>query len=338
MSPPVAAEPAAAVPGAALRAALAAPLRPGALADAARGRIDAAAIEAVLETGSTNADLLAQARVHAPAGPRLRACLSQTAGRGRMGRRWYAAPGSALLFSIAMPLGNAAPPVAATLVAAVVLADVLDAAFGRTPPASQNAAAPLGLQLKWPNDLLLGGRKLGGVLAELAVDRAGARTLVLGVGLNLWLDAAAHGSIGQPAAALAERVPLATLPARREALIGAVAAALVEAVHDCAGRGFVPYQPRFMQRFALLGEEIDLIEHGARTAGGRVLGVDGEGRLLLEREGRVVSIASGEVSVRARSARAIAPQTGADAAEPARAASARTAAGGVASPAAGACE
>lgn len=308
MSPPVVAEPAAAVPGPALRAALAAPLRPTALAVAARGRIAASAIEAVLETGSTNADLLAQARAHAPAGPRLRACLSQTAGRGRMGRRWHAAPGSALLFSLAVPLGRSTPPAAATLVAAVVLADVLDAAFGRTPSASQSAAASaaaaLDLQLKWPNDLLLDGRKLGGVLAELAVDRAGERTLVLGVGLNLWLDAAARGSIGQPAAALAECVPLATLPARREELIGAAAAALIEAMHDCAGRGFVPFQPRFMQRFALLGDEVDLIEQGARTAGGRVLGVDGEGRLLLERDGRVVAVASGEVSVRARGARA----------------------------------
>jgi BirA family biotin operon repressor/biotin-[acetyl-CoA-carboxylase] ligase len=330
MSPPVVAEPAAAVPGPALRAALAAPLRPGALAVAARGRIAAPAIEAVLETGSTNADLLASARAQAPAGPRLRACLSQTAGRGRMGRRWHAAPGSALLFSLALPLGNAAPPAAATLVAAVVLADVLDTAFGRTQPAPQDASAPLDLQLKWPNDLLLDGRKLGGVLAELAVDRAGARTLVLGVGLNLWLDAAACGSIGQPAAALAERVPLATLLARREELIGAAAAALVEAMHDCAGRGFVPYQPRFMQRFALLGDEVDLIEQGARTAGGRVLGVDGEGRLLLEREGRVVAVASGEVSVRERTARA-----GADLGDPARAAPARAAAGGVPSPAAG---
>jgi BirA family biotin operon repressor/biotin-[acetyl-CoA-carboxylase] ligase len=338
MSPPSVAEPAAAVPGPALRAALAAPLRPGALAAAARGRIAAPAIEAVLETGSTNADLLAQARAHAPAGPRLRACLNQTAGRGRMGRRWYAAPGSALLFSLAVPLGNAAPPAAATLVAAVVLADLLDAAFGRTQVASPDAAASaarLDLQLKWPNDLLLDGRKLGGVLAELAVDRAGVRTLVLGVGLNLWLDAAARGSIGQPAAALAERVPLATLPARREELIGGAAAALVEAVHDCTGRGFVPYQPRFMQRFALLGDEVDLIEQGARSAGGRALGIDGEGRLLLEREGRVVAIASGEVSVRERTAHAVAPRAIADAGDAARAAPARAAMGGVPSPAAG---
>jgi BirA family biotin operon repressor/biotin-[acetyl-CoA-carboxylase] ligase len=341
MSPPFVAEPAVA-PSASLRAALATPLRPGALEVAARGRIAAPAIEAVLETGSTNADLLAQARAHAPAGPRLRACLSQTAGRGRMGRRWYATPGSALLFSLAVPLGHAAPPVAATLVAAVVLADVLDAAFGRTPPASQDTTTPLDLQLKWPNDLLLDGRKLGGVLAELAVDRAGARTLVLGVGLNLWLDAAARGSIGQPAAALAERVPLATLPARREELIGAAAAALVEAVQDCARRGFVPYQPRFMRRFALLGAEVDLIEQGARTAGGRVLGVDGEGRLLLERDGRVVAVASGEVSVRERTAHAVAARAIADAdvddGEVARATPARAAMGGVQSPAVGASE
>lgn len=271
---------------AALRAALAAPLRASAIEAAAPG-LAADAIETVLETGSTNADLLALARSRAPATPRLRAALEQSAGRGRLGRRWHAAPGAALLFSLALPLAGATPP-AATLVAGVALAEVLGAEFG------------LELKLKWPNDVLLDGRKLAGVLAELATDREGRRTLVVGVGVNLWLDAAARASIGQPAAALAERVPLAQLPARREALIGAIAAALLAALREAGERGFVPFQARFMQRFALVGHPVDLIEQGARADGGRVLGVDGQGRLLLERGGRVVVVASGEVSLRAR--------------------------------------
>jgi len=276
----------AAVPGAALRAALAAPLRLPALAAAAGPAFEAAAIEAVQETGSTNADLLAQARAAAPASPRLRAALVQRAGRGRLGRRWHAAPGAALLFSVAVPLGPDAPPPAAALAAGVALAETL--------------AAQLGVEakLKWPNDLLLEGRKAGGVLAELAVDRGGARTLVVGAGINLWLDEAARASIGQPAAALAERIALDVLATQREALIGVAAAALVAAIRDCAARGFVPFQARYMQRFALLGQAVDLVEHGARAAGGRVLGVDGDGRLLLERDGRITAVASGEVSVR----------------------------------------
>lgn len=276
----------AAVP-AALREAMSAPLVPHRIAAAAALAADA--VETVLQTGSTNADLLALARARAPRAPRLRAALVQSAGRGRMGRRWHAEAGAALLFSLALPLAGAAPP-AATLVAGVALAETL--------------AAELDLEtkLKWPNDVLLDGRKLAGVLAELATDRDGRRTLVVGVGVNLWLDAAARASIGQPAAAAAERVPLARLLARREALIGAIAAALLAALREAEQHGFVPFQARFMQRFALVGRSVDLIEQGAAAGGGRVLGVDGAGRLLLERGGRVVVVASGEVSLRARAA------------------------------------
>jgi len=92
------------------------------------------------------------------------------------------------------------------------------------------------------------------------------------------------------------------LLARREALIGAIAAALLAALREAEQHGFVPFQARFMQRFALVGRSVDLIEQGAAACGGRVLGIDGAGRLLLERGGRVVVVASGEVSLRARAA------------------------------------
>lgn len=272
------------VPGHALRAVFAAPLRPALIAQASDGAIAASDIEVALDTGSTNTDLLARARAAAPTAPLLRAALHQTAGRGRLGRRWHAAPGSALLFSVALPLPASGVPTASTLVAGVALAEAL-------------ATQAVAVALKWPNDLLLDGRKLGGLLAELAIDRAGARTLVLGVGINLWLDAAAAGSIGRPAAALGERIALETLALQREAWIGRLCAALLAALRDAQTRGFVPYQPRFMQRFAWLGEPVQLVEHGACVAEGRALGVDGEGRLLVERAGRISAIASGELSL-----------------------------------------
>lgn len=280
-------------PGAALRAAFAAPLRAEAIAAASGAAFTVDAVEVALETGSTNTDLLAQARQQAPLAPRLRAALLQTAGRGRFGRRWHAAPGAALLFSVAVPLRQAMAPAASTLAVGVALAEQLDRALGIAPP---SAGA---VRVKWPNDLLLDDGKLGGVLAELAVDRTGARTLVVGVGINLWLDAAARGSIGRPAAALAARLALETLALQREALIGAAAAAVLQAVRDCGAQGFVPFQPRFMRRFVLLNAAVEIIEQGACVARGRVLGVDGEGRLLLDRDGRITAFASGEVSLRA---------------------------------------
>jgi BirA family biotin operon repressor/biotin-[acetyl-CoA-carboxylase] ligase len=276
------------VPAPALRALFAAPLAADAIAEAAVAagtRLDA---EAVLQTGSTHADLLLRARQHAPAMPVLRAAVAQTAGRGRLGRRWAAAAGSSLLFSVAWPVASAAQAMGAlTLAAGVGVVELL-------------RAADVPAELKWPNDVLLGEAKLAGLLAELAVDGAGRRTLVIGMGLNLWADAAMCADVGSVPGTLGAVLPLEPLAAQREAWIGRLAAALLQATEQCLAQGFVPFQPRFMLRFAWIGREVDLLEQGARIGHGRVLGVDGEGRLLLDVAGRTRMVNAGEISVRPR--------------------------------------
>lgn len=240
-------------------------------------------VEAVLETGSTNADLLHRVRQKQPARPLLRAAVHQSAGRGRSGRRWLASPGAALLFSLAMPMATAEARIAAaTLACGIGVAEAL-----------RDAGVPI--SLKWPNDLLIDGRKLGGVLCQLAIDGGGRRTLVVGVGINWHLDAAMRDSIGQPAAALDE-TPAARLP--RETLIGRIADAVARALQVYDEHGFVPLQPRFMALFAHREATVDLLEMGVRVATGRALGVDGEGRLLIEAGGGLRSFGSGEVSLR----------------------------------------
>jgi BirA family biotin operon repressor/biotin-[acetyl-CoA-carboxylase] ligase len=125
-------------------------------------------IRTVAETGSTNADMLALARGGTPEGVWLRAD-RQTAGRGRQGRPWSSPTGN-FSGSTLVRLRQADPAVATlALVAAVALHDAV-AAFH--PVA--------GLQLKWPNDLLLDGAKLAGILLERADD-----TVVVGIGVNL---------------------------------------------------------------------------------------------------------------------------------------------------------
>jgi len=240
-------------------------------------------VEAVQETGSTNADLLQRVRQEQPRRPLLRAALHQAAGRGRQGRRWFASPGGALLFSLAVPMqAGEARIAAATLACGVGAAEALRAAGAR-------------VELKWPNDVLLAGRKLGGVLCELAVDGQGRRTLVVGVGVNLHLDAATRDSIGQPAASLDETPAVAE---KREALIGRIAAAILEALQIYEASGFVPLQPRFMALFAQRDAMVDLLELGVRVARGRALGVDGEGRLLMATEQGLRVCNSGELSMR----------------------------------------
>ena len=245
-------------------------------------------IEAVLETGSTNADLLASARQRQPARPQLRATLVQTAGRGRLGRRWHSSRGASLLFSLALPLPAVAPPpIAATLACGIALAEVL----------ANDAVA---VRLKWPNDVMLDGRKLAGILCELAQDDTGAGTLVIGVGVNLWADAAMRASAGQPLATLSEGIGHARLATEREVLLARFVRALHQRVGDYLREGFVPLQPRYMRWLAYLDQPVEMFEQGVRVASGDVVGVDGAGRLLVRTEAGLRSFISGEVSLRPR--------------------------------------
>jgi len=132
------------------------------------------------ETGSTNSDLVAAARDGAAHGLVLVAD-HQTAGRGRIGRRWIAPPGGALLCSVL--LRPAGPSMLHGAVWAVALA-------------ARAAVRPLGadrVELKWPNDLMVADRKLAGILAE-GVDVGGtAAAVVVGIGLNVgWAEAPAE--------------------------------------------------------------------------------------------------------------------------------------------------
>jgi BirA family biotin operon repressor/biotin-[acetyl-CoA-carboxylase] ligase len=127
----------------------------------------------VVETGSTNADLLAAARGGAPFGSVLVAEY-QTSGRGRLGRRWEAPPGSSLLVSLLLPPELASDhPQRLTQAVALAAAEACERVAGVQP------------SLKWPNDLLVGERKLAGILAESLVTGGTVAAIVVGLGLNV---------------------------------------------------------------------------------------------------------------------------------------------------------
>lgn len=131
-------------------------------------------VTVVPQTGSTNADLLAEARAGAAEGLVLVA-EEQTAGRGRLGRSWSAPPGAGLIFSVLLrPAG--VPPTRLGWLPLLTGVAVASAVRDQTGlPAS----------LKWPNDVLVGERKLAGILAEAHGD-----AVVVGVGLNITLTQA----------------------------------------------------------------------------------------------------------------------------------------------------
>lgn len=248
------------------------------------------------QTGSTNADLLAAAAGGAPEGSVL-AAEAQTAGRGRMGRRWVAPPGAALTFSVL--LRPAVPP--ARLGWVPLLAGVAAAAALRSETG-------VDARLKWPNDVLVRGRKLAGVLSE---QRAGA--VVVGIGVNVSQRAAELPAPGATSLLLelagAEDRPSATPPGAaergglpgRERLLIAVLGELARwrlAWGSAAARGdpdACGLRDAYRRLCATLGREVRAELPGARAVTGTAADVDAGGRLVVRARSGSVAVSAGDV-------------------------------------------
>ncbi len=214
----------------------------------------------------------------------------QNAGRGRLGRQWQSQAGASLTFSLGLPL-QPANWSGLSLAVGVSLAESLEPANGK-PPA---------LQLKWPNDLWLGQRKLGGILVETA-SWGDQRYVVIGVGLNVTqpdedFSAATSGAPGdaQTPRPMAATSLQALWPGVDAAwALQAVAAPLVKAVLDFEREGFAPFRARFAGRDALAGRQVKLSDGTEGTA----CGVAAHGALFVQTQNGQQEISSLEVSVR----------------------------------------
>jgi BirA family biotin operon repressor/biotin-[acetyl-CoA-carboxylase] ligase len=217
------------------------------------------------ETGSTNAVLLAMARDGAPERTVLRAGY-QTAGRGRLGRTWLAPPGSALLASILLrPEGG--PGWRHTAAVALAAADACRDLCGVEPG------------LKWPNDLVVGERKLAGVLAEAD---SGSGAVVVGIGLNCRFDGQAPDEIASVAVALDELAgPKAPEPA-------SVLSALLDRLDAWLEAPDLP--AAFRRRCVTLGRRVQI-----EDIDGEAVDVTDEGRLLVETGTCIKEVSAGDV-------------------------------------------
>ncbi|QDX82967.1 biotin--[acetyl-CoA-carboxylase] ligase [Denitratisoma sp. DHT3] len=237
-------------------------------------------IDAVAECDSTNTRLLERAQAGAPSGTVLVAD-KQTAGRGRRGRQWVSAPGDSLTFSLLWRFPPASPaPAALSLAVGLALARGLEALDVRE------------VGLKWPNDLLLRGRKLAGVLVELQAGEV--RSAVIGIGLNLRLPADLPPEVA--AAALGQALPLGPQAPSRETVLAALLAALVTTLDEYADGGFAALREAWLARHAWQGLPVRI--SGGEVAEGRCLGVDEDGALLLASATGPRRILAGDVSLR----------------------------------------
>jgi BirA family biotin operon repressor/biotin-[acetyl-CoA-carboxylase] ligase len=245
-------------------------------------RLDALAIgvpgvevRALERCTSTNALLLAEAPSH----PVLLAAEAQSAGRGRRGRRWYSSPGSAATFSLCRTVRRPLRELPGlSLVAGVAAVRAL-----RSIGARQVA-------LKWPNDLVVGEAKLGGILVE-SRPREGAALVVIGIGINSRRDASLELRLRRPITAL-ER--LVALPPRN-ALISRIGSSLMECLDLFEARGLEPLRREWERLDAHAGRRVRVRLADGRTISGVARGLAEDGGLRLVTAAGLRAISSGRV-------------------------------------------
>jgi len=237
-------------------------------------------LEILPEVDSTNLYLMRNLH-RLPSGS---ACLAeyQSGGRGRNGRHWISPYGNNIYLSLLWHYQNGAASLSG-LSLALALAVV----------ESLQTLDVEGLTIKWPNDVLLNGRKLAGLLVEIQGDAAGELQIVAGVGVNVRIGASAAGKIDQPWAQLAH----ADQPIRRNQLAALLIEHLLLALELFTKKGFSGFSERWTQWDALSGSEV-MIQGLNEIITGTVLGVDGLGRLRLDTTQGEQLISGGEVSVR----------------------------------------
>ncbi|HEY8964836.1 MAG TPA: biotin--[acetyl-CoA-carboxylase] ligase [Candidatus Methylacidiphilales bacterium] len=237
------------------------------------------------ETGSTNDLALREAQGGAAAGLVV-AAERQTKGRGRQGRKWHSKAGEGLWVSLVLrprwPLGHVAR---LTIVAALAAAE---AAESLLPPSAGR------IEIKWPNDLFHGGRKLGGILTEIQADAEAIAFAVVGIGINCRQT---RSDFPDDIADIATSLRLVAgdvhaTPRRVELLV-----ALLSRLEKRLADPFEEVREAWADRCFSLGRMVS-VRTAAGTVQGHAVGLDAGGALLLRREGgRVEAVTAGDVLV-----------------------------------------
>lgn len=220
------------------------------------------------EVGSTNDIALEMARSGAPEGTVVTA-RSQSKGRGRRGREWFDKPGESILMSVILrpklPLNRYSE---LAFVAAVALAQCLSGSFGVEPA------------LKWPNDVLIGGRKVAGILVE-----AGQGAAIVGVGVNV------NQSEFPPE--LAGEATSVAIEAGSGLDVDALTQALIDSLFAAYQLPFEEILTRWRKYMWGLGCSVDVVTEGV-TVSGTIAGIDSDGALLLDQAGGVRRIVAAD--------------------------------------------
>ena len=208
---------------------------------------------------------------------------AQTQGRGRLGRRWQSPPFANLYLSLILRPKLApvhAPQI--TLMAAVALAETVDCFIRQSST------------IKWPNDILVDGKKLAGILTEAACDSERLHYVILGIGVNLnYRLAAMPDEIRTRATSVAE---LTGKSVSRESFLRRLIHDLDRCYGELEESGFALLAPRWEAHFGLRGKRVR-VELLGQIVTGRAIGIDKDGALLVEDEhGAIKRVIAGDVT------------------------------------------
>jgi BirA family transcriptional regulator, biotin operon repressor / biotin---[acetyl-CoA-carboxylase] ligase len=230
-------------------------------------------------TGSTNSDALAAARRGAPHGSVFFAD-EQTAGRGRGDHGWHSAGGEGLYVSVLLR-----PRVTAVRLPLIPLAAGLAAAE------AINAAASLTVDLRWPNDLLIGPRKTGGILVEAHSEGSSVSYAVVGIGINVHQQSFAP-DLSTPASSLDLE---AGRRISRQALLVALLKSLERETLALADERAAQLVPARIEQVSTWVRDKNVEVHGPQACKGVTAGMDEHGFLLVRTDAGIVTVQTGGI-------------------------------------------
>ena len=238
------------------------------------------AIDVVETTGSTNADLLARHAAGDTIDGAVLVAEHQSAGRGRLGRSWSTPPRTQIALSMGVDAGGLPPSTWGwlPLLTGVAVTDAVHATTGIEPG------------LKWPNDILVGTAKLGGILAEVA---APAPVIVVGLGLNVTLTAEEA-----PDSRATSLLMLGSTMLDRTALLGSILAELSARIdHWRAVGGRDPgLVSDYRARSLTLGTKVRALLPGDREIIGVATDLDESGQLSIDTGAQTVTVSAGDIT------------------------------------------
>lgn len=244
-----------------------------------------ARLEAAWSVGSTNSVLLARPNP-APGTSEVFLAEYQSAGRGRRGRTWLAPPGGAICLSLSWTFREVPEDLGA-----------LGLVIGVCALRALRQVGIEDAELKWPNDLLSGEKKLGGVLIELRAESTGPACVVIGIGLNVSLGSALLGKIADTGTAATDLASAGLEAPERNAVAAALISCCVQGLCEFGREGLKPFIAEWHAADALRGRAVN-VSGPEGISRGLARGIDLHGALLLETPHGVKRFISGDVSVR----------------------------------------